>query len=454
MKPNILFMITHDSGRKFPSYGYHVSTPNIDRLVEQSVQFNNYYCTSPQCSPSRGSILTGCYPHNNGLMGLAHLGFSIDEQHTTLPKELKKQGYDTTLIGLSHETIGIAPPIEERCFSSTTKLGYDTYIEIPGERAPLVADAVVAFLKEHKEQDHPFYLNAGFFETHRDFDEYVDLSDPIDQVQVFDFLPDTLAVRKDIANFNGSLKVLDSAVGRILDQLQESGLDQNTIVIFTTDHGVAFPYAKGMLKNAGLETALMIMLPNGSQAGKKKDALLCNIDLLPTILELIDADLSQPIDGKSFADLLVSEQDTGRDFFFTEMTWHDQYRPMRGIRTNEYSYVQNFEDGPEVYISVDAHLSPSGEEVRDACYVPNKPEEFYDLKKDPMEQHNVIDDPAYQTIINQFRLKVANWMSETGDPLLTGPIKGHGSSRWANEIKEGRAYPGRSAYFEKVNTKS
>lgn len=454
MKPNILLMISHDSGRKFSNYGYNVETPCIDKLAQEGIQFDNYFCAAPQCSPSRGSILTGLYPHNNGLMGLAHLGFCIDSKHTTLPMELQKNGYETTLIGLSHETINEAPPIEDRVFSSTYDLGYDNFIAVPGDRAPKVAKEVVKFLEDYKEnQEKPFYLNVGFFETHRDFDEYEPYADKLDEVEVFKFLPDTDDVRKDIALYNGSAKVLDEAIGKIYNKLQETGLDKNTIVILTTDHGVAFPGAKGMLKEAGLETALIILLPNSSQKNVKKEALLCNVDLLPTILDLIEAEIPKNIDGESFANLLKTNEDIGRESFFTEMTWHDQYRPMRGIRSNEYSYVRNFEDGPKVYITVDSHLSLSGKAVRDKFYVPNEREELYDLRKDPLEENNLINDSNYQDIANELRNKVDNWMLKTNDPLLKGPVKGTGSSRWKTEIEEGRAYPGRDEYYRMVSDK-
>lgn len=451
MKPNIVLMISHDSGRKIHSYGYQIDTPALDKLAAEGTQFNNYFCSAPQCSPSRGSILTGLYPHNNGLIGLAHLGFCIDGSHTTLPKELQKNMYETTLIGLSHETIGVAPPIKDRVFSSTYELGYDNFIAVPGDRAPNVADAVSDFLDTHKnKKDKPFFLNVGFFETHRAFDEYAPYADATQAVEVFDYLPDNPLVREDIALYNGSAKVLDQAIGRIMDKLKEHKLDKNTIVIFTTDHGVAFPGAKGTLKKAGLETALIISYPHNSQKGKQKDALLCNVDLLPTILDMIDAEIPEQLDGKSFATLLSEDTDTGRDHFFTEMTWHDQYHPMRGIRSNAYSYVKNFEDGPKIYITVDSHLSLSGECVRKDFYVPNEPEELYDLRFDPLEQHNLIDHPDYQDIGAMLREKVNTWMISTNDPLLEGPIAGTESSRWKEEIAAGRAYPGKVEYYKNL----
>lgn len=446
MKPNILFMISHDSGRKFASYGYSVSTPNITALTRRGVQFDNYYCPAPQCSPSRGSILTGRYPHNNGLMGLAHLGFCITKGVTTLPKELQKSGYLTSLIGLSHETIDQAPPIKDRIFSSTLALGYDDYIAVPGERAGNVAQKVVEYLHQHQSDKTPFYLNVGFFETHRDFDEYQICADDPSDVEVFDFLPDLPEIREDIALFNGSLKVLDKAIGEIMQALDETGLSRNTLVIFTTDHGVAFPLAKGSLKKAGLETALIMVLPGSPTPGTRKPALLCNIDLLPTILDLIGAETPAGLDGKSFASLFHGAQRGGRTSFFTELTWHDKYQPMRGIRTERYSYVRNFADGPKVYITVDAHLSPSGKAVRNALYTPNEAEELYDLARDPLENVNLIHEVEYREIAADLRQKVEEWMVQSHDPLLDGPIAGVGSSRWLQEIAEGRAYPGREAY--------
>ncbi|WP_445487602.1 sulfatase family protein [Niallia sp. 03133] len=449
-KPNIVFMISHDTGRYLGCYGHKVETPNIDQLAEKGIRFDNYYCPAPQCSPSRGSILTGLYPHNNGLIGLAHLGFSINGDVATLPQEMQKAGYETTLIGLSHETIGTPPPIENRVFSSTYKLGYDRFEEVEGDRGPLVADKVISFLQEKSAQssNQPFYLNVGFFETHRDFDEYEPYADHINNVETFPYLPDTPNVRKDISLLNGSAKVLDTAIGRIIDYLNKTELAKNTIVIFTTDHGLAFPRAKGTLKDAGLETALIINGPqiNGSQVN---NCLLCNIDMMPTLLELAGAPIPEGLDGKSFASLIKGEESYIREEFFCELTWHDRYHPMRGVRTDHYKYVKNFEDGPAIYMPFDAHNSLSGKEVRKQYYVPNVPEELYDLEKDPLEENNVINEASYAWIANELRIKVENWMLQTNDPLLQGPIAGVGSKRWEEEIRSNNAYPGKEHFQKK-----
>lgn len=440
-KPNIIFMISHDTGRYMGCYGRQVNTPEIDRLAANGMRFDQYFCPAPQCSPSRGSILTGRYPHNNGLIGLAHLNFHIGSQHTTLPMELQKAGYETSLIGFSHETIG---ETEEGVVSSTYQLGYERYEEVEGDRAPDVADRAIDFLREkaNGSSGQPFFANIGFFETHRPFDEYERHADDPEDVEVLSYLPDTKNVRKDLSQFHGSVKVLDQAVGRIVRALEETDLQENTIIIYTTDHGIAFPRAKGTLKDAGLETALIFYSPNLIEGGCVCGDLLCNIDMMPTVLELAGAPIPDGLDGESFAPLLKKEQVNVRDSFFSELTWHDEYHPMRGIRTERYKYVRNFEDGPQIYLPLDIHQSLSGADVREQYYVPNEPEELYDLEQDPLEERNLIHHDDYAEIAEDLRSRVKDWMETTSDPLLGGPITGVKAPGWKEEEGKGTTYEG------------
>lgn len=440
-QPNIIFMISHDTGRYLSCYGHQVPTPELDELAEKGIRFDQYYCPAPQCSPSRGSILTGKYPHNNGLIGLAHLNFHINEDESTIPMELKKAGYETALIGFSHETIG---ETAKGTYSSTYKLGYDRYMGVEGSRAPGVADTAIEYLREKAaavEEGRPFFANIGFWETHRSFDEYDDIKDDVDNVQVPAYLPDTENIRLDFAQFHGSVKVLDEAVGRIKAALKETGLLENTLIIYTTDHGIAFPRAKGTMKDAGLETALIMYGPKWIQGnGRVIDGLLCNIDMLPTLLELAGAPIPEDIDGISFASPLRGDDAPVREEFFCELTWHDKYHPMRGIRTARYKYVKNFIDGPKIYMPVDIHRSISGPDVREQFYVANEPEELYDLEKDPLEYTNLIHDPGYAEVAEELRRKVENWMTSTDDPILKGPVAGTESAKWAEEALHGRVY--------------
>lgn len=432
-KPNILLVISHDTGRHLESYGRKVKTPELNRMAEEGIQFDNYFCTQPQCSPSRGSILTGQYGHNHGLVGLTHLGHTMKAGIKTLPSEIKRAGYATWLFGFFHESIdGIY---------EGEKLGYDQVVKVPGNAAEKVTDELEKFLLERAEavDAAPFYASVGFEETHRPFDDFE--PDPIGEVEVPPYLPDTKQVRQDIAQFQGSVKELDRAIGRIRKLLEDTRLDENTLLIYTTDHGIAFPRAKGTLTDAGLETALIMKFPKRmDRKGIRQKQLLCNIDLMPTLLDIAGGEVPAGIDGRSFLPLIREESYTEREHFFCELTWHDRYHPMRGVRTAKYKYIRNFEDGPKVYLPFDIHESLSGQVVRNDYYVPNTKEELYDLETDPQEQNNLADLEEHRHILAELRGKVEQWMVDTDDQLLSGSIEGQEAKEWEQEKQSGRVY--------------
>lgn len=421
-KPNILLVISHDTGRHLGSYGRKVETPELDRVAAEGIQFDNYFCTQPQCSPSRGSILTGQYGHNHGLMGLTHLGHTMKSGVRTLPAAMKDSGYDTWLFGFFHESIGGAAEGE--------KLGYDHVVKVPGNAAERVTDELEKFLSDRAVGAPPFYASVGFEETHRPFDGFE--ADETDAVEVPPYLPDTPEVRKDVARFHGSVKELDRAIGRI-----RKLLDEDTLLIYTTDHGIPFPRAKGTLSDAGLETALIMKLPKAlARRGIRQRELLCNIDLMPTLLELVGGEVPEGIDGRSFLPLLKKEAYEERTQFFCELTWHDRYHPMRGVRTTRYKYIRNFTDGPSVYMPYDIHESLSGQAVKERFSAPNTEEELYDLAADPLEQTNLAGSGAHYDVLAELRGRVAEWMKETDDPLLKGPVKGEEAPEWKGKAGE------------------
>lgn len=426
-KPNIIMIISHDTGRYLGCYGKKVETPELDYLAEEGLRFDNYFCSQPQCSPSRGSILTGLNAHNHGMMGLAHMGFSMHKGVSTLPQEMVKNGYETYLYGFNHERINGQ--------EDAHVLGYQHVEKVEGNLAEKVSDKFIGFLKEKSSEERPFYASVGFEETHRDFDHYE--PDPLEEIEVPPYLPDTPEVRKDLAYFHGSVKALDKAVGRIAATLQETGLAENTLLIYTTDHGLAFPRAKGTLLDAGLETALIMHWPNRFSGGKVYRNLLCNVDLMPTLLELVGGDVPEGLDGESFLSLIEDKPYKDREEFFCELTWHDRYHPMRGIRTNRYKYIRNFKEGVATYLPLDIHQSLSGQVVREEYYHTNVPEELYDLEKDPLEQINLISNEKYQSTLLQLREKVSSFMHETNDPLLKGDVSGEEAEGWADELKAG-----------------
>ncbi|RQH02532.1 sulfatase family protein [Natrarchaeobius oligotrophus] len=444
-RPNVVLVTCHDLGRYLGCYGVDVETPRIDELAETGVAFDNHFVTAPQCSPSRGSLMTGRFPHVNGLMGLAHGDWELDDGERILPHYLDDAGYETHLFGLQHIT------------QDTDRLQYE-YVHSEGNlypgvspavhqanRARNVADVVSGFL-ERDAFESPFFAAVGFFELHRveeengrfgfDSDHY-ETDDP-DEIRPLSYLPDRRGIRHDLAEMRGMVYAVDEAMGTILDTLERTGLEEETLVLFTTEHGIAFPRAKGSCYDAGIEAALLLRCPELAADGSRYDELISNVDVLPTLLELIGEDVPSSIGGRSFLSLLAEDGEYDeRERVFAEMTWHDMYNPVRAIRTERYKYVRNFWHLPKVYLTKDIFASEAGRMVRETDGVPPRPyEELYDLQESPQEDENVVFEPTYQDVRRDLSRQLHEWMVETDDPLLDGPVPpgDYGTiTSWAHE---------------------
>ena len=227
--PNILYVHSHDTGRWVRPYGHSVRTPNIQRLAEEGVLFRKAFCAAPTCSGSRACLLTGQYAHSNGMVGLAHRGFSLNDHRQHIVHTLHEHGYWSALIGEQH--ISKKPGV----------IGYDEVYKIPTNHTDDVVPVTLDLLE--RVSDRPFFLSVGFFETHR---EWFRPSSPKKANYVLPppNLPDTPETRLDMAAFQESARSLDRGVGAVLDALDAEGLAEDTLVICTTDHGLAFPGAK------------------------------------------------------------------------------------------------------------------------------------------------------------------------------------------------------------------
>jgi arylsulfatase A-like enzyme len=257
-----------------------------------------------------------------------------------------------------------------------------------------------------------------------------------DAVDPLPYLPDCRAVREDLADYDALVTAtVDRAVGRVRDALDATGLTGETLLVFTTDHGIPFPRAKGTCYDSGLGTALLMAHPGRVEAGVTEDALLSNVDLLPTLLDYVGAE-PPPVSGRSFAPLLgTGGEYEPRDRVFAEMTYHGDYHPMRAVRTREYKYVRNFGHGPTAYLPGDVYEMRSGRALHGEFYGREKrpEEECYDLADDPHERRSVAGgDRVYEEpepadtddadAVADLRAAVHDWMTRTGDPLVDGPV--------------------------------
>lgn len=424
-RPNILLVIVHDLGQHLGCYGAGLQTPHLDAMAADGVRFTNYCCTAASCSPSRGSIVTGRYPHRHGLIGLAHLGWQLGGQEVTLPMYLNAAGYETHLVGIQHE------------HSEARRLGYQ-HLHPQLRSARDCADALVDFLQHRAENpsDRPFYISSGWAEPHRPYyAEGYDRDDPA-TVTPLPWLPDRPGIREDIGALNGLVYRVDECMGRVREALSRTGLADDTLLLFTTDHGLAMPRAKGTCYDPGLKTALLAHWPGHIEGGRTHHELLTNCDLCPTLLELAGIEAPDTLDGRSFLPLLSGDRYEPRNSIFAEMTWHDQYNPMRAIRTTRHKYIRNFGDRPLVFIPLDIWRECRDEEIKREFYASRRPaEELYDLVEDPLEQRNLIAEPHYADVAAELRRQVDDWMRETNDLLLYGdaPVSQALLDRWERE---------------------
>lgn len=407
MKPNIIHFITHDTGRYLGCYGADVKTPNINKLAEKSTLFTNYFCSAPQCSPSRASMFSGLVPHRNGMIGLAHRGFRLKDNIPYLPKILAQNGYKTILFCVQHETK----------WGNHHELGYQQYFTGNTSSCTEIGKILCDFL--HNPIDEPFFISVGVSETHQ---RYPIVENPDPKLKVPGFLPDHMEVKKDIAGLNILVERVDETIGKIVSTLEETHRIDNTLFIFTTDHGIAMPGAKATLFDPGIEIFLIMKGPKIPE-GKRVDCLAWNVDLMPTVLDYLGLEIPENIDGKSLMGVLNGHVKEIRQQIYPELTFHAGYDPMRSIRTKKFKYIRSFEVRP-FYYPVNVDNSFTKELFKSMGYFDTiRPFElFFDLVKDPLEKHNLINDPEYRQIVEQFRNDLIRWMKETDDPLLYGPV--------------------------------
>lgn len=439
--PNVLLLHCHDLGRYLGSYGIStVRTPNLDALAADGVQFDQAYCTAPQCSPSRASLFTGKYPHAAGVNGLTHAQFAWDlnddERHLAL--ELQEAGYATSLLGVQHESRGNRPTE-----AMATRLGFDRLVLDREIGHPCKAEDVATHAEAEIDRlaagDQPFYLQVGFVEPHRlpgfsraepGYMGFIsDYMEPDDELGVT--IPPYIAdegesTRAELAELQGAIRYLDAQVGRILETLEESGQGENTIVIFTTDHGVALPRAKCALYDPGLEVAWIMRCPAlGWTGGVRVDEMVSNIDLFPTVLDAVGVHPGNEIHGHSLRPLLdepagPEASSVARSQVFGEMTYHDYYDPRRSVRTSTHKLIVNFTAAPEFMDSSQSWRPRTMPTTPVRAYHP--PIELYDLRSDPHETQNVADDPGYAATRAQLLYELYTWMRKTDDPLLGGAV--------------------------------
>jgi len=426
-RPNILVFIADDWG--YPNAGIYgdkvVQTPNFDKVAKQGVLFTNAF-TTPSCSPSRASLLTGRWPHQ--LEEGVHLMGFLPNKFPNYVTLLADQGY-----AVGRYKKGWAP--------GQYKLG--GYMDNPA--GPAYPDFETFF--KHKSKDQPFCFWFGSHDPHRPYEQGSGLKSgkSIDDVAVPAFLPDHPTVRSDLLDYYYEIERFDREIGHILAILDAAGELDNTLIVITGDNGMPFPRAKANLYDAGTHVPLAMSWPAGIKPGQICEAFVNYIDLAPTFLAAVGTDVPNAMTGSNLIPLLDgTEGHEKRNKMFMERERHARVRkgnvgyPARGIRTENFLYIRNFRPDrwpagdPEfgnIYFG-DVDKSPTKEYIityRDnpevtpffeRGFMKRPPEELYDLSIDPEQLVNVAGHKEYMAVLKQLRRQLKQWMQDTDDPRL------------------------------------
>ncbi|GAB4424206.1 MAG: sulfatase [Bacteroidia bacterium] len=418
-RPNIVVFIADDVGTDLGCYGNPaVQTPHLDALARGGVRCTQAFLTSPQCSPSRTSMLSGQFAHSIGTEDL-HAG--IDSLTQLVPGYLAAAGYATGFMLKGH--LG---QHGERQFGWTDD-GWEAYRR--GVWDAGAARDFGAFIDQAGHQ--PFFLWMGFVDAHRPYGDSLNdapaVHDPR-KVQVPPYLVDAPATRRDLAAYYDEIHRMDQRIGEMMDTLARRDLLDNTVVIFLADNGFPFARGKGTLYDSGIRTPLIVQWPGHIAPGTVYLHLLSTIDLAPGLLDL--AGLPQPpsMYGRSMVAQWQNPALPGRDYVFAERNWHDWDDYIRCVRTPRYKLIYNaYTD--KMLGATDGYDSPAWEDLARAhragklrpaqgqvFAMPRPMLELYDVVADPYELVNLAEQPqTYRAVIATLCDQLFAWQRETGD---------------------------------------
>jgi arylsulfatase A-like enzyme len=435
-RPNVILIIGDDiSWDDFGCYGNPTArTPNIDRLAARGIRFTNAFLTASSCSPSRSSIVTGRYPHNNGAASELHRPIAWNVPR--FPALLRQQGYYTVLSGKNHMSQE-KPPVGE-------KPQPEPFEVVDAGKSPGNNGGHANWVKHLQERprDRPFFFWFASLDAHRPWDgdkewdeaAYGPKHDPR-HLRVPRFLIDNAATRSDLASHANEVTRLDYYVGRVLEELERQKILENTLIFVLADNGRPFPRAKTRLHDSGMKTALVAHWPAGiKRAAAVSPGLVSSIDLAPTILELAGAAIPVSIQGQSLRAVFEDPGARVRRFAFSEHNWHDYAANARAVRDGEYLYIVNFHrelpwQGPADSVRSPSHaslqaardqgtLSPAQQDV---FLAPRPAEELYRVADDPDQLKNIAQDSVHAAALQHLRDVMTKWREETADSAPPNP---------------------------------
>jgi len=436
---NVVMIVADDHGKDaLGCYGNKViQTPALDQLASEGIRFNNAYCTTSSCTASRSVILSGIQNHANGLYGHIHKynHFRAFDDLITLPVRLSKAGYTTARVGKYH----VAP---EKVFQ------FDVTLKDGGRNNVQMSENCRSFIEEVGE---PFFLYYCTHDPHRGGGKVDGPNNPDafgnipgghpgcddieyspDEVIVPPFLPVSPEAKAEIAQYYQSATRVDRGVMRLVDILKDNDKYENTLIIYISDNGMAFPGAKTTIYEPGIQLPCIVRLPNGENGGSVRDAFISWVDLTPTILDFTETDFNEEeIQGRSFMVILNKGDTEGWDEVYASHTFHEitMYYPMRVVRKGNFKLIFNIAHGLEYPNASDLWSSATWQgqlqtnnpyygKRKISDYLHRDRFELYDLKNDPHEIVNLTNNPEYKEVLADLKSRLHQFQRRTKDPWI------------------------------------
>ena len=413
---NVIIIHTHDTGRYISPYGYPAKTKNLQRVSNIGFTYRNAFTVAPTCSPSRAALLTGLYPHQNGMFGLAHRGSRINDYDLHLSNFLRFNKYETALFGIQHEID----------YENISKLGYN-HVEIDHKReSSKIASAASKWINKYK-SNKPFFISVGFFDTHREYSKEVSSDFDSRWQRPPEIFFDNEGLRLDMARFYTALQNVDNGIGLILNSLEEKSKLNETLIFITTDHGIAWPGMKCNLNDHGTGIFLIAFMKKHLEGGIVNDDLVSNTDIFGTICTLCN--IKKP---NYLEDYILPNNSFNyrvRKFVFSEINIHASIEVSRSVRSKRFRFVDRISKRNKINISnidnsyAKTFLINSGLKNKKKAA-----EEFYDVFNDPLERVS-INKNHFCVEYEEHKARLSEWRLKTKDPLLDKDFK------WPSGIK-------------------
>lgn len=441
VRPNVLLIVSEDNGPELGCYGDpFAKTANLDQFATEGIRFETAYVTQAVCSPSRGSLLTGLYPHQNGQIGLATHQFEMFKAWPTTYSILKEAGYRTGMLGKLHvnpEHV-IEDHIDFRAIRSSNFAKKN------------LADYTAKSTEFFNASEAPFFLTVNFPDAHWPVQNEVQgrpktLLGP-DDVGPMSYIGfDNPRLRGHVQGYYNCMTRLDECVGELLGALDDSGKADNTLVIYIGDHGAQFARGKVYVTEGGLRIPFIVRWPGKSKAGHVSKQMVSTIDILPTIVTAARAKVPAGLPGKDLGPILGGDEAPIREYLFGERNTDAAilHYPQRAIRDARYKLIKtllpgtqdpathrylvngasNFRGSP-TYTELE---TASGQAQRVYADWLNPPEyQLFDLVRDPNEFDNLSEDPKYANVKTRLIHRLEQWQCETrdrfADPELLGRL--------------------------------